>query len=108
MMRGSSLGTWCRLLGACAAIVGSGGCNGSPPLTTSGSGGSGGATGGSGGHGAGAAGSGGTAGTNVTGPFGANVDLLMMIDNSSSMTEMQEKLYLQLPVFIQSLQSLPT
>jgi hypothetical protein len=108
MMRGSSLGTWCRLLGACAAIVGSGGCNGSPPLTTSGSGGSGGATGGSGGHGAGAAGSGGTAGTNVTGPFGANVDLLMMIDNSSSMTEMQEKLYLQLPVFIQSLQSLTT
>src|ERR1700722_13834678 len=103
MTRRSNLGTWCRLLGACAAIVGAAGCNGSQPLTTSGTGGSGRATGGSGG----AAGSGGTAGTNVTGQFGANVDLLMMIDNSSSMTEMQEKLYLQLPLFIQSLQTPP-
>ncbi|HTB56616.1 MAG TPA: hypothetical protein VLC06_02020, partial [Polyangia bacterium] len=106
------------MLGACAAIVGAAGCNGSQPLIASGTGGSGratggagGATGGAGGAGGqagGAAGGGGTAGTNVTGPFGNNVDILMMIDNSSSMTEMQEKLYLQLPLFIQSLQSLPT
>ena len=41
-------------------------------------------------------------------PFGNNVDILMMIDNSSSMIEMQQKLYAQLPLFIQSLQSLPT
>jgi hypothetical protein len=113
-----SLGTWCRLLGACAAIVGAAGCNGSQPLITAGTGGSGRATGGSGGATGGSggatggsggqAGSGGGAGTNVSGPFGNNVDILMMIDNSSSMIEMQEKLYLQLPLFIQSLQSLPS
>ena len=31
-----------------------------------------------------------------------------MVDDSSSMTEMQQKLYLQLPLFMQVLQSLPT
>ncbi len=112
MTYGSGLRIWCRLLGACAAIVGAAGCNGSQTLTASGSGGSGGAagnrTGGAGGQGGGAAGGGGTAGTKVTGPFGNNVDILMMIDDSSSMTEMQQKLYDQLPLFIQSLQSLPS
>ena len=85
-----------------------------PTLTASGTGGAAGATslggrgGASGGRGGGAAGAGGGAGTTVTGPFGNNVDILMMIDDSSSMTEMQQKLYLQLPTFIQSLQNLPS
>ena len=48
------------------------------------------------------------AGAKVTGPFGNNVDILMMIDNSSDMSEKQKKLYDQLPLFIQSLQSLPS
>jgi hypothetical protein len=112
MTYGSGLGTWTRLLGAWAAIFVTVGCNGSQPLTPSGTGGSSGATGGraggSGGRDGGATGTGGTAGTTVTGPFGSNVDILMMIDNSSSMIEMQQKLYAQLPLFIQSLQSLPT
>ena len=109
MTYGSGLGTWSRLLGAWAAIVVTVGCNGSQPLTPSGTGGSGGRAGGSGGATGGAGGgAGGTGGTTVTGPFGNNVDILMMIDNSSSMLEMQQKLYAQLPLFIQSLQSLPT
>jgi hypothetical protein len=97
----SGLGTWGRLLGASAAIVVAAGCDGSQPLTPSG-------TGGTGGNDGGAAGASGGGGTMVTGPFGTNVDILMMIDNSSSMVEMQQKLYAQLPLFIQSLQSLPT
>ena len=44
----------------------------------------------------------------MVGPFGNNVDILMMIDNSSSMTEMQQKLYAQLPTFVTALQGLPT
>jgi hypothetical protein len=36
------------------------------------------------------------------------IDILFMIDNSSSMTEMQTKLYDQLPLFMQVLQALPT
>ena len=112
----SGLRTWSRLLGASAAIVVAAGCNGNQTLTPSGTGGSGGATGGSGGatggHAGGAGGQGGgaagTGGTKVTGPFGSNVDVLLMVDNSSSMIEMQQKLYAQLPLFIQSLQSLPT
>ena len=89
------------LLGILAAVVVTAGCNGGQPLTPSGTGGSGGATGGAGG-------AGGTGGTTVTGPFGNNVDLLMMIDDSSSMLQMQQKLFAQLPLFIQSLESLPT
>jgi hypothetical protein len=109
MTYGSGLGTWSRLLGAWAAIVVTGGCNGSQSLTPSGTGGaSGGRAGGSGGQAGGAAGAGGAGGTTVTGPFGNNVDILMMIDNSSSMNEMQQKLDAQLPLFIQSLQNLPT
>ena len=50
-------------------------------------------------------------GTPVGGSFGGKInneiDILFMIDNSSSMTEMQEKLYAQLPLFMQVLQSLP-
>jgi hypothetical protein len=117
MTYGSGLGTWSRLLGAWAAIVVTVGCNGSQPLTPSGSGGSGGATGGraggsggatGGATGAGGTSAGGTGGTTFTEPFGSNVDILMMIDNSSSMIQMQQKLYAQLPLFIQSLQSLPS
>jgi hypothetical protein len=36
-----------------------------------------------------------------------NLDILFMVDNSSSMTVMQQKLLAQLPVFIQVLQGLP-
>jgi len=35
------------------------------------------------------------------------VDILFMVDNSSSMTSMQQKMLLQIPIFIQSLQALP-
>ena len=41
MTYGSGLRIWCRLLGACAAIVGAAGCNGGQTLTASGTGGSG-------------------------------------------------------------------
>jgi hypothetical protein len=120
-------GTWCWRLGVCAAIAVAVGCNGGDSL--SGAGGAGGskggtgfggdtggspaaggsgATGGSGGRaGSGpTGGSSGTGGTPFSGPFNNNVDILMMIDDSSSMTTMQQKLYTQLPAFIQSLQSL--
>ena len=58
----------------------------------------------------GSSGSNGTGGTAVGGSLGTvnrEVDILMMIDDSSSMRTMQQKLYDQLPAFIQSLQSLP-
>src|ERR1022692_462187 len=35
------------------------------------------------------------------------VDILFMVDNSSSMTSMQQKMLVQIPMFIESLQSLP-
>ena len=111
MTRGSGSASRRWLVSIFAAIVGTAGCGGSQTLTASGTGGAtsfGGRGGASGGPDGGAAGAGGGAGTTVTGPFGKNVDILMMIDNSSSMLEMQEKLYAQLPLFIQSLQSLPT
>ncbi|MES1206312.1 MAG: vWA domain-containing protein [Pseudomonadota bacterium] len=44
---------------------------------------------------------------NVTQKINNNVDILFMIDNSSSMTSMQQKLLAQLPAFIQVLQALP-
>jgi hypothetical protein len=123
-------GAWCRWLGVCAALGLVVGCNGGESL--SGAGGSRGGTGlgnhagGSGGSsGAGATGeagvsgeaggSSGTAGAGGT-PFGGsvgnnvyanNVDILIMIDNSSEMTIMQEKLSTELPTFIQALQNLP-
>jgi hypothetical protein len=97
------------------------GCNGSESLSGaggSGGGGGGESKGGSGGEATGgAAATGGTGGTKGTGgsPAGGSfggtvnneVDILMMIDNSSSMTLMQQKLYAQLPSFIQALQNLP-
>jgi hypothetical protein len=46
--------------------------------------------------------------TNFTQKINNEIDILFMIDNSSSMTEMQNKLYTQLPLFMQVLQSLPT
>jgi hypothetical protein len=42
------------------------------------------------------------------GRLNTNVDLLFMIDDSSQMTPMQEKLLAQLPTFMQVLQALPT
>jgi hypothetical protein len=65
----------------------------------------GGNTGGAGFDG-GATGLGGGAGTTFIGPRNNEVDILFMIDNSAEMTEMQEKLYAQLPLFLQLLQSL--
>ncbi len=50
---------------------------------------------------------GGGAGTTFVGPRNTEVDILFMIDNSSEMTSMQQKLYAQLPLFVQSLQNLP-
>ncbi len=95
---------------------GGGGDAGGPP-STGGSGATGGmgvagmrgvgGAAGSGGQIGGSTGMGGSGGTAV-GPFGNNVDILMMIDDSSSMTEMQQKLYAQLPTFVLALQSLPT
>ena len=46
--------------------------------------------------------------TNFTQKINNEIDILFMIDNSSSMTEMQQKLYAQLPTFMQVLESLPT
>jgi hypothetical protein len=43
----------------------------------------------------------------VTQKVNSNIDILFMIDNSSSMTSMQSKLLAQLPVFMQVLQALP-
>jgi hypothetical protein len=37
-----------------------------------------------------------------------DLDVLFMVDNSSSMTEMQQKLYDQIPQFVTALESLPT
>jgi hypothetical protein len=45
--------------------------------------------------------------TNFTQKINNELDILFMIDNSSSMTEMQQKLYDQLPVFMNKLTSLP-
>ncbi len=92
--------------GGTGAFGGSGATGGVAGMGVAGMRGSGGAAG-SGGQIGGSTGSGGAGGTAV-GPFGSNVDILMMIDNSSSMTEMQQKLTQQLPTFVQALQSLPT
>ena len=43
----------------------------------------------------------------VTQKINSNIDILFMIDNSSSMTSMQQKLLTQLPTFMQVLQALP-
>ncbi|HXJ23554.1 MAG TPA: vWA domain-containing protein [Polyangia bacterium] len=43
----------------------------------------------------------------VTQKINNNVDILFMIDNSSSMTSMQQKLAMQLPAFMQVLEGLP-
>jgi hypothetical protein len=43
----------------------------------------------------------------VTQKINNNIDILFMIDNSSSMTSMQQKLAMQLPAFMQVLEGLP-
>jgi hypothetical protein len=45
--------------------------------------------------------------TGITQKIDNNLDLLFMIDNSSSMTSMQQKLAAQLPTFMQALEHLP-
>jgi hypothetical protein len=90
------------------------GCGGSGESLTTGRGGTIGT--GLGGHVGGSNGMGGAGGTGAgtggvgasNGSFGTNVDVLMMIDDSSSMLEMQQKLSAQLPLFVQALQGLPT
>jgi hypothetical protein len=47
-------------------------------------------------------------GTTFTQKINNKLDILFMIDNSSSMTEMQQKLYDQLPTFMNILEMLPT
>ena len=112
-----------RLSGLFAALVAAGGCSasldtGHPGTAGAGATGSlgtglGGRAGGFAGAGSGFAGDGGTigpggtAGTTFIGPRNNEVDILFMIDNSSEMTAMQQKLNVQLPSFVQSLQNLP-
>ena len=99
-----------RLLGVCAALVAAAGCSASLDTGHHGAAGAG-ATGsvgtGLGGRSGGFAGAGGAGGTTFIGPRNNEVDILFMIDDSSEMTSMQEKLYAQLPLFVQSLQNLP-
>ncbi|HZL20323.1 MAG TPA: vWA domain-containing protein [Polyangia bacterium] len=45
--------------------------------------------------------------TNVIQKINNEIDILFMIDNSSSMTVMQQKILVQLPLFMQVLQALP-
>jgi hypothetical protein len=113
-----------RLLGLCTAIVAAAGCGASLDTGHRGAAGSGAAgslgTTGVGGRSSGfgdagtglgldggVIGSGGAGGTTFVGPRNNEVDLLFMIDDSSEMTAMQQKLVAQLPLFIQSFQSLP-
>ncbi|HXU64443.1 MAG TPA: hypothetical protein VN962_22240 [Polyangia bacterium] len=94
MVRGFERGV--RLLAACASVVA---CNSGPPPTCSP---------GSGGHGAGTGGAAGTtASFTIQGKINKDLDLLFMIDNSSGMTSMQQKLVTQIPAFIQTLQQAP-
>jgi hypothetical protein len=95
--------------GGTTGLGGQGGDAGGPPGGTTGTGGLGGSggPGGSPGPDGGTAGQGGTSGTTFTGSIGNEVDILLMVDNSSSMTEMQQKLYDQLPLFMQAIQGLP-
>ncbi len=103
-MRGPILFSWCRRLGVTAVVLAALGCGGGTSQT--GSGGSGGQAGGTGGTG----GSGGSGANTFTATFSGNapnVDVLFMIDDSSSMRNMQQKLYAQIPTFVQTLQALP-
>ena len=100
-----------RFPGACAALVAAAGCGASLDTGHQGTAGDSGGTGsvgtGLGGRSGGFAGAGGAGGRTFIGPRNNEVDILFMIDNSSEMTSMQEKLYAQLPLFVQSLQNLP-
>ena len=49
-----------------------------------------------------------TAAATATGSGSGNLDVLFMIDNSSSMTSMQQKLATQIPGFMTALQNLPS
>ncbi len=100
-----------RLLSVCAALIGAAGCSASLDTGHHGAAGAGGIgsagtglggrSGGFAGAGigvdGGAIGRGGAAGTTFVGPLNTEVDILFMIDNSSEMTAMQQKLYAQLP-----------
>ena len=97
-----------RLPGACAALIAAAGCSASLDTGHPGTAGATGSVGtGLAGRSGGFAGAGGAGGTTFIGPRNNEVDLLFMIDNSSEMESMQEKLYAQLPAFVQSLQNLP-
>ncbi|HEY4393985.1 MAG TPA: hypothetical protein VGP64_07985, partial [Polyangia bacterium] len=85
---------------------GEGGGGGDATGTAGASSGEGGAPTGGGGSVGGAGGPTGSGGTYV-GPTNNEVDILFMIDDSSEMTAMEEKLGDQIPVFLSSLESLP-
>jgi hypothetical protein len=109
MVRGVERGV--LLLAACVSVLA---CGSSTPATGSpGSGGNGGpgsggsGSPGSGGTGAGTGGAAGTASVTIGGKINKDLDLLFMIDNSSGMTSMQQKLITQIPAFIQALQQAP-
>ena len=94
--------------GVCGALLIAAGCSASLDTAHPGTAGATGSVGtGLGGRSGGLAGAGGAGGRTFVGPRNNEVDILFMIDNSSEMTSMQEKLYAQLPLFVQSLQSLP-
>jgi hypothetical protein len=89
-----------RIQLACALVVLAAGC-GSTPLDNTGGAGAGGSIAG---HGGGSAGRG---GSGSGGPIGRNVDILFLIDDSSSMRLSQMNLERNFPVFIRSLEGLP-
>jgi hypothetical protein len=105
-MRGPILSSWCRRLGVTVAVLAAVGCGGGNAGGTGGQGGgqTGGTAGGTGGSGGGGA-------NTFTATFSGNapnIDILFMVDNSSSMMEMQQKIHDQIPTFVQTLQALPT
>ena len=88
---------------ACALVVLAAGC-GSKPLDSTGAAGTGGSVAGQGG---GSAGRGGASGGRSGGPTNRNVDILFLIDDSSSMRLSQVNLERNFPAFITALEGLP-
>ena len=92
-----------RIQLACALVVLAAGCD-SKPLDSTGAAGRGGSVAGQSG---GNAGRGGGSGGRSGGPTGRNVDILFLIDDSSSMRLSQANLERNFPAFITSLEALP-
>jgi hypothetical protein len=94
-----------RIQLACALVALAAGC-GSTPLDNTGGAGTGGSIAGQGGGSAGRGG-GGASGGRSGGAGGRNVDILFLIDDSSSMQPSQMNLERNFPAFIRSLEGLP-